>query len=646
MATSGSSFPPALPASLDPCPACYAEHIPRPCKQTSPASRITTHGGGDQAMIGSNGITLSGGQEQRVAIARAVYSNRSIAIFDDVFSGLDTETQKHVFDAVFGAHGLLRSQQTTVILATHADRVIALDEQGSIVAQGTFETLFEEEDGYLSRFALSQGTPSDSDPSVDAAEVKPLAGPTTASGVYYYKTVGSFNTALFFSLLLVWVVMLKFPEIWLKWWGDSNVRHPGREDGKYLGVYAVFQVVGLGALGLDGRHLLMVMVVTSGKKLHSSLLTAVMNAPLSFFGSTDTGAIISRFSQDMQLIDAELPIAFLNVASNVFVVVAQAIMILPASYWLALTFPFLVGVLYATQKYYLRTSRQMRLLDLEAKTPLYSQFLETLGGLATIRAFSWQNHFIDLSDERLDRSQNPFYLLYGIQRWLNLVLDLIAAALAVVVTGVAVATRGEAMRTSSGFTGVALFNIMSLSDITLASNILDSPRALNGISFSIKPGQKVGICGRSGSGKSSIILSLFRMLELNEGRITVDDVDISTIPRVTIRERLNAIPQDAFIMNGTVRENCDPLGMSSDDQITHVLQQTQIMQVIDSKGGLDAHMTQDFLSHGQKQLFCLARSMLHPSKIIVMDEATSKFVHSIAPSRASIPPYSSESLNE
>lgn len=117
----------------------------------------------------------------------------------------------------------------TVQLLPFADRVIALDEQGSIVAQGTFETLFEEEDGYLSRFAISQGTPSDSNPSVDAAEVKPLAGPTTASGLsatvddatrrlgdrsvyrYYYKTVGLFNTALFFSLLLVWVVMLKLP---------------------------------------------------------------------------------------------------------------------------------------------------------------------------------------------------------------------------------------------------------------------------------------------------------------------------------------------------------------------------------------------------------------------------------------------------
>lgn len=179
-----------------------------------------------------------------------------------------------------------------------------------------------------------------------------------------------------------------------------------------------------------------------------------------FFASTDVGAIINRFSQDIQLIDAELPIAFLNVCANAFVVVAQAIMIIPASYWLVLSYPFLFGTLYAVQKYYLRTSRQLRFLDLEAKSPLYSQFLETLSGLTTIRAFSWQGQLITLNDQRLDRSQKPFYLLFSVQRWLNLVLDLITSALAVVVTAVSINLRGHV---SAGFAGVALYNIMTLS---------------------------------------------------------------------------------------------------------------------------------------------------------------------------------------
>lgn len=208
------------------------------------------------------------------------------------------------------------------------------------------------------------------------------------------------------------------------------------------------------------RHLLLVIVVVSGTKLHTSLLESVLRAPMSFFAATDTGSIINRFSQDIQLIDAELPIAFLNVCANAIVVLAQAIMILPASYWLIISYPFLFGILYAVQKYYLRTSRQLRFLDLEAKSPLYSQFLETLSGLTTIRAFGWGGELVELNDKRLDRSQKPFYLLFSVQRWLNLVLDLITCGLAIILTAVSINMRGTV---SSGFAGVALYNIMTLS---------------------------------------------------------------------------------------------------------------------------------------------------------------------------------------
>jgi ATP-binding cassette, subfamily C (CFTR/MRP), member 1 len=153
-----------------------------------------------------------------------------------------------------------------------------------------------------------------------------------------------------------------------------------------------------------------------------------------------------------------------------------------------------------------------------------------------------------------------------------------------------------------------------------------SPSVLNNISLTIKPGEKIGICGRSGSGKSSLILAIFRMIELNEGTITIDGIDISTLNRGALRERLNAIPQDPFFLSGTVRENCDPRGTSTDEAIEDALRKVHLWDVIEDKGGLDAELTQDFFSHGQRQLFCLARAILHPSKIVIMDEATSKYV--------------------
>lgn len=114
------------------------------------------------------------------------------------------------------------------------------------------------------------------------------------------------------------------------------------------------------------------------------------------------------------------------------------------------------------------------------------------------------------------------------------------------------------------------------------------------------------------------------MIELSVGTITIDGIDISTLDRGVLRERLNAIPQDPFFLSGTVRENCDPRGTSTDEAIKDALRKVHLWNIIEGKGGLEVDLTQDFFSHGQKQLFCLARAVLHPSKIVILDEATSK----------------------
>lgn len=121
------------------------------------------------------------------------------------------------------------------------------------------------------------------------------------------------------------------------------------------------------------------------------------------------------------------------------------------------------------------------------------------------------------------------------------------------------------------------------------------------------------------------------MIELSGGSINIDGIDISTLPRSIVRERLNAIPQDPFFLSGSVRENCDPRGTATDVEIEEALRKVQLWDIIDTKGGLDIELTQDFFSHGQRQLFCLARAILHPSKIVIMDEATSKYVQSLFP---------------
>ena len=416
------------------------------------------------------------------------------------------------------------------------------------------------------------------------------------------------------------------------------------------------------------------MIPRSAIYLHRKLLDTVENAPLSFFTSTDTGQIVNRFSQDLSAIDMELPLAGLILAHNVCVAIIQAILICISTSYFAAVLPFVSFAVYVLQKIYLRTSRQIRLMDLEAKAPLYSNFLETLSGLVTIRAFGWTREMEKRNMDLLDASQRPFYLLYCIQRWLALVIDLLVAALAFILVALTVTFRHRA---DAGFVGVALINIMSF-NITLSvliqhytavetslgaisriqsfvtstasenlpqesqavppewpseghitvSNLSatysrDRDPALHHVNLAIPAGQKLGICGASGSGKSSFVATLFHLLEITEGTVVIDGIDISTIPRSVLRERLTVIPQDPVFLKGTVRQNLDPLDRADAEVAKMVLEKVGLWRIVSEAGGLDVQMNaEEMLSHGQRQLFCLARALLRKSKVVVVDEVS------------------------
>lgn len=272
---------------------------------------------------------------------------------------------------------------------------------------------------------------------------------------------------------------------------------------------------------------------------------------------------LNRFANDMSLIDLDLAGGVAQTLLGSGVCIGAAMLIAAGAEYAGLTIPPVIAILYMIQRFYLRTSRQLRFMDLEAQAPLLSHFHEALAGVTTIRAFHWQRHWHQRCLHLVDRSQRPYYLLLCIQRWLNLVLDLVTAGVATVVVTLAITMRHTA---SSGSMGVSLLNILSfntqMSNLIVAWTALETslgavarcknfglttssehlaeetteapanwpPKGqlrlagitaaysagipvLQDITLSIPAGTKVGICGRSGSGKSSLLLMLFRMLD-------------------------------------------------------------------------------------------------------------------------------------
>lgn len=436
----------------------------------------------DNTHVGSRGLNLSGGQRQRVALARAVFARCAIVLLDDVFSALDGKTESQIFDNLLGREGLLRRSETTVVLvassAQHfpaADHIVLLGLLGhsQVLEQGPWESL-RTKATEVSKFVpdyigkrMQEETPSADLSKLqaqlrakDEAEVD-LARKTgdVALYGYYFRFVGLRNLALVLTCTVIYSIFITVPQLWLAAWTGSG----SNRTVFYTAGYMLLSLVSWSSTSAGLWATLIRVAPHSGVALHQRLLQVVARAPLSYFSATDTGSILNRFSQDMQLIDKQLPVAVTSLGVQLFKLITQAILLFLAQKHLALSLPGCMVVLYVVQKVYLRTSRQLRFLELESRAAVFSSFLESVEGLETIRAFGWSRAVVRENVDHVDHAQRPEYLLLSLQRWLNIVLDLVAAALATGVIVLAVALRGQV---SGAQIGIAL-NIMLVANSTL-----------------------------------------------------------------------------------------------------------------------------------------------------------------------------------
>ena len=457
--------------------------------------------------------------------------------------------------------------------------------------------------------------------------------------------------------------------------GDGSLSH---ETLFNLGVYAS---LGIGqALGIAlGSIIMSFGMIHAGRVLHEKMLKHVLHARMAWFDITPLGRIVNRFGKDIDCLDSRIPGCFANFISYLLqslVILSIPVVIIP---WVG---PVYAGILifhFFTLRYYVSTSRQLKRLELTTKSPIYSHFQESVQGASSIRAYHCVDRFLDESQRRVDTNISTYYPSIISNRWLAVRLELVGN-LIVFFSALSAVLFRSSEHVTAGLAGLSISYAMQVTQTLnwavrmtseLETNIvsverikdycespetepsLETPKELNlsekwpekgeirfenlamryrphldlvlkGVTAHLQPREKIGIIGRTGAGKSSLTLALFRICEPSSGRIIIDDVDIARLGIRDLRSRLTIVPQDPVLFSGTLRVNLDPFDQYSDSDIWTALELTHLRDFVETLPDKLEHKISEGgqnLSVGQRQLICLTRALLRQSRILILDEA-------------------------
>ncbi|KXN89408.1 Metal resistance protein YCF1 [Leucoagaricus sp. SymC.cos] len=496
----------------------------------------------------------------------------------------------------------------------------------------------------------------------------------------YIKAASVMGFIFFLLTIIAQQATSVFATFTLRYWGEHN-REQGNNDGmfKYLFLYGMFSLSSC-LLGAVSSILMWVYcALRSARRLHDKMLDSLVKAPLSFFELTPTGRILNLFSRDIYVADQILGRVIRGFCQTLAVCLF-ILVVIGSSFP-----PFLISVIplgwfyLRVMKYYLATSRELKRLDAVSRSPIFAWFSESLAGLSTIRAFNQQGIFIQSNQHRIDRNQICYLPSISVNRWLAVRLEFVGALIIVTVTllaMIALVTSGVdaglvglvlsyALNTTSSLNWLVRSaseveqNIVSVERILHQTSIeAEAPHelpdskpvqdwpsegavefhhystryrpgldlVLKDVDISVKPSEKIGVCGRTGAGKSSLLLALFRIIEPASGTIIIDSVDITQIGLHDLRSSISIVPQTPDLFEGTLRDNIDPLNAYTDHEIWVALEQAHLKEYVETlPEQLDSPVREggSSLSAGQRQLLCFARALLRKTRILVLDEATS-----------------------
>ncbi|CRG89605.1 hypothetical protein PISL3812_06643 [Talaromyces islandicus] len=688
---------------------------------------------GDRTEIGSQGVTLSGGQRWRITLARALYSRADTLVMDDIFSAVDARVGLYLLDkCLLGP--LVRDR--TIILATHhtslclpnAAHAIRIYDNGQVEEKDLGQEIVR------ARLVASEKKSqlveqSQRDLEHPLTEV-PFTPELATERQHEFREKGAIPWSLFQQYIsasggsLVWVAVIFTVVVgesavlgrgwWMNLWTKSrDASSGGAEDDEsratmsenhrstsfYLSIYVFISLLAAAMEALK-CGIVYAAGLRASRILYRRVTSSILQARLWWLDTNPLGRILNRLTSDFMLIDTRIPGDVHVLLSHLFSLGAVAVA--GASVSLYMIFPecFLAGICVWSASYYLYSARELKRLELTSKSPVLSLFESSISGISTIRAFGRVNDYMQRMFRYLDDSSKATWALYSLSHWMMFRLAVIGAIFTLLV-----AITATYKRIDSALAGFALMfafdlmkkmdtainryaslqiNMSSMERVTEYMNLEGEnqsgsqpplswpthgrisieglragygpnlPDALSNLDVEIEAGQRIGVVGRTGAGKSSLALALFRFLEVRSGRICIDGVDIGTISLSSLRSRLSIIPQDPVLLKGTVRRNLDPLGQLDDSELARILQQLGLLSSpgpaeststtaidIEEKGGdhhhhrksqwidLDSPVSEAGLnfSQGQRQLLCLARAILNRSKIVILDEATSNVGH-------------------
>ena len=497
--------------------------------------------------------------------------------------------------------------------------------------------------------------------------------------VAYARASGSVLFApMIFMLLVISQGANITTSLWLSWWTSNKF---GFTEGQYIGAY-----VALGVVQALLMFLFAVSLTISGTKASRVMLqnamTRVLRAPMSFFDTTPLGRITNRFAKDVDIMDNNLTDAMRMYFLTLAMITSVFILIIVYFHYFAIALGPLFLMFLFSASYYRASAREIKRHESVLRSEVFARFGEGVSGIASIRAYGLQDYFNKGIQKAVDQMNSAYYLTFSNQRWLSVRLDAIGNLL-VFTTGILVVTSRFNVSPSTG--GLVLsyilsivqmiqFTVRQLAEVENAmvsterlyyyGTELDEeaplhlkdvpenwpqkgeivfnevqmryrdglPLVLKGLNLNVAGGERIGIVGRTGAGKSSIMSTLFRLVELSGGSISIDGINIAQVGLKDLRTRLAIIPQDPTLFRGTIRSNLDPFNQHSDLELWSALRQSDLVDAdanLDDKTHgrihLDGTVEEEGLnfSLGQRQLMALARALVRGSQIIVCDEATS-----------------------